>query len=125
MSNLTADDAFRVSLFFSYINKHYEDFIRNAIYALDTIFHYGLTSYVILDEKSDGTKYMREIGSNTISQDLLQMYKERYYSIDYFLWEFRKKAHSAKSNCFFKLSDFMDMEESRNSASEMIITGIP
>ncbi|MBR2743126.1 MAG: response regulator transcription factor [Clostridia bacterium] len=111
MSLLTADDIMKVNRFYRYINQHYESFIINSLGALNTIFGYRRTTYCVLAEKGDGTKYVREIGSDSISPDLLALYKDEYYKQDMFIWEFRKKAHSAKSNCLFKLSDFMTLEE--------------
>ena len=111
MSLLTAEDILKVNRFYRYINQHYESFIINAIGALNTIFNYRLTTYIVFEEKSDHTRYVSMIGSNSISHDLLQSYKESYYKKDQFLKEFRKKAHSSKSNSVFKLSDFTTMEE--------------
>ncbi|MBQ1435259.1 MAG: helix-turn-helix transcriptional regulator [Clostridia bacterium] len=111
MSLLTADDVNKVNRFYRYINQHYEAFIINALGALNTIFGYRRTSYTIICEKSDHSPYVREIESDSISPDLLMKYKEEYFYKDPFVWEFSKRAHSAKSNCLFKLSDFMTLDE--------------
>ena len=111
MSLLTADDVMKVNRFYRYINQHYEAFIRNALGALNTIFGYRRTTYVVFAQKNDRSRYMQEIDSDSISPDLLSLYKEEFYKQDAILWEFSKKAHSAKSNSLFKLTDFMSLEE--------------
>jgi len=64
-----------------------------------------------LEERADHTRYIRDIGSDSVSFILLNRYKEEYYKKDPFLKEFRKKAHSARSNSLFTLTDFMTIEE--------------
>ncbi len=111
MSILEIDDVLRVNRFFRYINRHYDDFINSALGALNTLFGYRLTSYVVFDIKSDGSHYVSDIGSTSLNHEVLEKYKDYYYKVDVFWQEFKKKSHSSKNNYFFTITDFMTQDE--------------
>ena len=85
MSYLSDRDFANIIEFSARINRNYPDFAGETLRALDELFHFRFSCYVVLNKDIHNTFFVQDVKSNTMWPVFQEQFKSRYYKEDGFL----------------------------------------
>lgn len=74
----------KILKFSAFINKDFDHYVQNVLFAMDEFFGYPLCVYTIIGVTPEGRGYVEGIYSNSIHPQGLQRYQQDYYETDLF-----------------------------------------
>ena len=108
---LKASDYEKILKFNGYINKNYDNFIQNVLFAVEQYIGFPLTTYNLFGVSSEGKAISDRIYSNVFPQQWLQRYQESIYQEDLFLTRISFLRASTEGKAFYTSDDVAEPDE--------------
>lgn len=108
---LTVSDYEKVLKFASFINKDYDHYIPNVLYALEEYFGLRLTAYTVVNKDAQDKNYVESIYSNAILPEVLTRYQNRYFDTDLFNQRLAHVANTGAAKYVYTITDIGSYDE--------------
>lgn len=108
---LSAADYEKILKFNSFINKDFDHYIPNILYALEEYFGLRLTAYTVVNRDAQDKTYVESIHSNAILPEVLTRYQNSYFDTDLFNQRLGDVSNSGKAKHVYTITDVGTYDE--------------